>query len=83
MVFNYSPGDGASIGTSVTLIGQIFKLTFLGHYVSTMLYVMTSGEDDLNIDLTPKKVLSKSYRSFNEISNAVCCLSLQFVVFEI
>ena len=34
-----------------------------------MLFVMTSG--DLNIDLTQKKVVYKSCKSFNELSNAL------------
>ena len=49
---------------NVTFLGQISKLTYLGRYVSTMLFVMTIG--DLNIDLTQKKItkvvdLSTSY----------------------
>ena len=40
---------------NVTFLGQILKLTYLGHYVLTMLFVMTSG--DLNIDLTQKSFL--------------------------
>ena len=34
---------------SVTFLGQTLKLSYLDQYVSTMLFVMTSG--DLNIDL--------------------------------
>ena len=33
---------------SVTFLSQSFKLTYIDHYVPTMLFVMTSG--DLNID---------------------------------
>ena len=52
---------------SVTLLGQLLKLTYLDHYVCTMLFVMTFG--DLNIDLT-QKVFYNSCRSFNELSAA-------------
>ena len=66
--------------TSVTFLCQVFKLTYLGHYVGTMLFATIYG--DLNIDLTQKK-FRKGWRSLNELSNVVCRLSLQFVAFEI
>ena len=44
-----------------------------------MLFGMTSG--DLNINLTQKRFFYKSCRSFKELSNAVCSLSLRFVFF--
>ena len=47
----------------------------------TILVVMTSS--DLNIDLTRKSLFYKSCRSFIKLSNAVCRLSLRFVVFDI
>ena len=67
---------------SVTFLSQSFKLTYLDHYVPTMLFVMTSG--DLNIDLTQKCFFFyKTCRFFNELSNAVCRLSLRIMAFEI
>ena len=50
MVPNCSPGHDASIGTQCDLPRSNFEV--LGNYVSTMLFVMTSG--DLNVDLTQK-----------------------------
>ena len=68
--------------SSVTFLGQILKLAYHTYRsLSTILFVITFG--DLNIDLTQKKVIYKSCRPFNEISNAVCRLSLRLVVFEI
>ena len=58
---------------NMTFSGQIFELTYLIHYVPAMLFVMTSG--DLNIDLTQKVFfLYKSCSSFNKLSKpyAVC-----------
>ena len=42
---------------SATFLGQILKSTYIGHYVCTMLFAMTSG--DFNIDLTQNKFLTK------------------------
>ena len=41
---------------SMTFLGQLFKLTYLGHYIPCY-FVMISG--DLNIDLTRKSCLHK------------------------
>ena len=46
-----------------------------------MLFVMTSGY--LNIDLTQKSFFYKSCGAFNELSNAVCRLSLGFVFLDL
>ena len=45
--------------SSVTFLGQILKLTYVSRPLSTILFVMTSG--DLNIDLTQKSALQKLY----------------------
>ena len=79
MVPNCSPGQYASIGTQRGLPKSNFEVD-LSRSLCTMLFVMTSG--NINIDLN-QKVIYKTCRSFNALSNAVCRLSLRFVVFEI
>ena len=75
---NCSPGHDASIGTQRDLPGSNFEVDLL-RSLCTMWFVMAFGY--LNIDLTH----FLSCGSFNELSNAVCRLSLsrRFVVFEI
>ena len=67
--------------SSVPFIGQILKLTYQGHesiaFTHFLWPLVTS------ILTWPKKVMNKSCRSFNELSNAVYSLPLRFVVFEI
>ena len=79
MIPNCSLGHDASNGTQRDLRRPNFEVN-LSRSLCAMLFVMTSG--DLNIDLT-QKVSYKSYRSFNDLSNPVCRLSLPFAVFEI
>ena len=54
---------------SVTFLGQILKLTYLGHYVPCYwLWPLVTSK------LTwPKKVSDKSCRSSNKLSNTICC----------
>ena len=67
-----------SIGTQHDLPRSNFHVD-LSRTLLTMLFVMTSG--DLNIDLTQKSFFYKSCSAFNELSNAVCRLSLRLVFF--
>ena len=43
--------------SSITFLGQLLKLTYLGHLVPTILFFMTSG--DLSIGLTQNIFLQK------------------------
>ena len=76
MVPNCSPGLEVSIDIKHDLPRSNFEVD-LSRSLSTILYVVASG--DLNIALTQTSV-NKSCRSANELSNAVCGLSLRFVV---
>ena len=80
MVSNCSPGHDASIGIQCDFASlSIFEVD-LSCSLSTILFVITSG--DVNIDRDPKRFFYKCCKSFDELSNAVCRLSLRFVDFE-
>ena len=69
MVLNCSPDHDSPIGIQRDFPRSNFEIG-PSRSLRTILFVMTSG--DLNNDLTRNSFLYKSYRSFNEISNAVC-----------
>ena len=70
MVPNCSPGHDASIGIQRDLPWSLITILFLWPLVTSIL-------------TWPKTIIYNSYRYFTELSNAVFCLSLWFVVFEI
>ena len=80
MIPNCSLGHDTSMVPIATFLGQLLKLTYLGHYVPCYLLwpLVTS------ILAWPKKkfFFCKSYMSFNELSRQTR-FSLLFLVFEI